>query len=174
MKAAYALLLALTSLPSLAHADAYDDRLAANEARATQNSVAKIEAQYAKAQAVNLEDIARFAHRYALAETPNCSTRDSNEKSLWNRNRQECGSGLCVNVHGPVYGRSKYGNSADAAQIYLGSMMITGCKVMLKNGLACEISYNFENGTYGGNCLDANGASKTLGVPSVEGKISIN
>jgi hypothetical protein len=169
MNAVYAPLLALTAIPSLAHAAAYDIRQAANQARASQNSVAQVEARYAKAQAINLEHIARFRRRFPLAEIANCFSRSYEARSMWNRTRQECGSGICVNVQGAVYGRSKYGSSPDSADIYVGSMLITSCKAMQKNGLACEISYNFENGTYGGNCLNANGGSKTFGIPSVEG-----
>ncbi|MGZ3653102.1 MAG: hypothetical protein ACXVB9_12420 [Bdellovibrionota bacterium] len=170
MKSFYVLAL-LSLVPNLALADTYDDRVRMNEERANAATIQKLQKQYAQTKANELRNIMAFGRAHSgYAETPSCQdlSGDLDSRSIWIRVRQECGSGICVNVRGEGDGMvpARYANDPMAYDVYARDAMISSCKVVLRNGLACAISLEVDRNAYGGDCLDANGHTVHLSVPA--------
>ena len=166
-------LLVLSTLTSMAHADLYDDRANAVAQRSQQNQAAQIIADFNKTQAREVQAITKFGRAHSgYAQQPDCydfSYRSGGsmfDPSTWHQSsRQVCASGACVTVHGDNDSFDSRPGDAMWADIVARSANIYYCKVVLNNGLACETRLDFDNNTYGGGCLDANGNKRELSVP---------
>jgi hypothetical protein len=165
-KIALALLL-LSCLTSAAHASLYDDREKQEEERANQAKVQQMVASYAKIQRKSMRAISLFGRAHSgYASQPECFDFSYSASNWRMSSRQACDQGVCVTIHGEGMG---YLNGHENNPIYVDvanrDAIISSCKVVLKNGLACHIDENFENSTYGGECIDGNGHSRVVSVP---------
>jgi hypothetical protein len=160
-------LLLLSCLTSIAHASLYDDREKVEEERANQAKVQQMVASYAKIQRKSMRAISLFGRAHSgYASQPDCFDFSYSASSWHMSSRQACDQGVCVTIHGEGMG-SLYGheNNPIYVDIVNREATISTCKVVLNNGLACRIDENFENATYGGDCIDGNGRSKVVSIP---------
>lgn len=154
-----------------AHASLYEER-ARPLAQAQRNSqIARVNQHYDKVQERYLLNLARFgAANSGFASTPECRDRNGDSRGGgWRTTRQVCGSQICVNVFGSQ-GDGRDQSDIISVDIYRKYEMIDSCEVVLRNGLACRVSYNHspKDGWmtgFGGTCIDGNGQARQLSVP---------
>lgn len=167
MKSLFALSIILSA--ALAHADLYQDRMRATAERQNQNTAQDLISRYKKAEVKRVNEIIAFGRTFSgYAAAPECEDYGyrSNSSSWRTTTYQSCAGNFCVNVKSGGASYAGRENDANYVQFALFDMGIRSCRVELKNGLACEISYMVNADAFGGNCIDANGRQRILKLPN--------
>lgn len=162
--------LVLSLFTCFAKADLYDDRAAIAANRSYQKQLAEAKAEAASTQQKKLKNIENFGKKFSgYARKPECWQIDSDD-SRHTVVEQVCSKTLCVNVKS-LATKVDYTQSVSMVWMALSGRTIGGCRVVLKNGLACSIGYLYtaaddEHREYGGTCYDAGGNAKELKITS--------
>lgn len=164
----FSLFLSLCLFANIAHADEYDNRSRLAYERKSRVDIQKTQAASVRIQNEFLSDLQRFGQRHSgFAKTPECyDFSHETGGSLWNgnRTRKVCHQGFCAKVTGKSNNLNRYPNNAMWADIVLSGRMISYCKVVLRNGLACRVQNDRVDNSFGGRCLDNDGNARTLEV----------
>jgi hypothetical protein len=157
--------LCLSLVTQMAHADLYSDRQQRAYDQANRAAVQEMEQGFAKRQRDFLLNVQKFGKKHSgYAKTPECFlssyVRDSGHFRV--RMKKVCEQSYCVKATGIFYNLNEHRNDAMRFSIYQGGNRISYCRVVLRNGLACSISYLSLKDGFGGKCYDSRGNARDL------------